>query len=100
MKNLKGLGAGVAILAILACSALTISVASPTEMPEELEDDDGFVNLYNLDIPHDNDTVVENEVKEIIAEDWADTWDPPQEMKDWFPYYISGKDEDGAVGKT
>ena len=55
------------------------------------------IDLFDLKI-HDDPNVVSKEIEEIISEDWADTWEPSPEMKQWFPYYISGKDDDGATG--
>ena len=63
-----------------------------------VEDEDGVVDVFEFNIEQHDPTEVDQDIKRVLAEDWADTWDPPKEMKDFFPYYISGKDEDGAVG--
>ena len=31
--------------------------------------------------------------------DWVDTWLAPQQIREWFPYEVTGLDYEGAPGK-
>ena len=90
-----------AIVASSAVISLAAELAKAGEDPEieAVEDEEGNVDVLEFNIERHDQAEVDKEVNRILAEDWADTWDPPQHMKDLFPYYISGKDEDGAMGK-
>ena len=88
--------------AVLALMALQVSCYPQDDSAEAgNHEQEGYVDLLNIDLEvnHDPGKDVQGAVKEIIGEDWADTWDPPKELKEWFPYRITGKDEEGAVGE-
>ena len=75
---------------------ILITIQPSWTRPQDYQQD-GYVDLLDFQV-HEDPNVIPKEIEQIVAEDWADTWDPPQEMKEWFPYRITGKDDDGATG--
>ena len=77
---------------------LTALTISPSYGRPEKSDAEGAIDLLEFQV-HEDPNEIPKEIEQIISEDWADTWEASQEMKEWFPYYITGKTEDGATGE-
>ena len=84
----------VIVFGIYFLTALTIS---PSYGRPEKPDAEGVIDLLEFQV-HEDPNEIPKEIEQIISEDWADTWEASQEMKEWFPYHITGKTEDGATG--
>ena len=67
----------------------------------------GIANCYpEGSIVSDTSSAVvhEDDVKKVENRtegkyDWTEKWEPPGRLKSWFPYYIIGKDDEGAKSK-
>ena len=83
-------------IALGTCFLTTLAIWPAFCRPESHEAE-GYIDLLDFQV-HEDPNAIPKEIEQIISEDWADTWDPPQEMKEWFPYRITGKDDNGATG--
>ena len=79
------------------CCVATLAVSTSHCHPVNSQVQDVF-DLLNFKVCQEDPNEIQKEIDRITSEDWADSWDPPQELKEWFPYRIMGKTNNRETG--